>query len=107
MMLIGWTTVENRAQAQNLAGRLIDAQLAVCVQIDGPITSVYRWLGKTAESTEFRLTIKLLSSQAEPLAAWLSEHHPYDTPQWIAVPAKHVAEKYLSWAEANSSSLPL
>jgi periplasmic divalent cation tolerance protein len=33
--------------------------------------------------------------------------HPYDTPEWLVVRAERVAEKYLSWAQANSSTPPL
>lgn len=106
-MLIGWTTVETLAQAQGLAESLVGARLAACVQIDGPITSVYRWEGEVQQSTEYRLTLKFLSNRHLELETWLHNHHPYRTPQWIVVRAEHVTEKYLSWAQASSSSLPL
>lgn len=106
-MLIGWTTVETRAQAETLSRGLISLNHAVCVQIEGPITSVYRWQGEVAESTEYRLMVKFLRPQATEAEAWLLNHHPYDTPEWIVASSDHVAEKYLSWAEANANSLPL
>jgi periplasmic divalent cation tolerance protein len=40
------------------------------------------------------------------LNAWVHNHHPYAVPQWIEVSAENVGEKYLSWAMANSTSLP-
>jgi periplasmic divalent cation tolerance protein len=106
-MLIGWTTVETRPQALALARELIARKLAVCAQIEGPITSVYRWQDQIEESTEFRLMVKLLPDHLRATESWLLEHHPYDTPEWIVVQSEHVAEKYLSWAQANSSSLSL
>lgn len=106
-MLIGWTTTETEAQARELADGLIAAQLAACVQIEGPITSVYRWEGKVEHGTEYRLMIKFLATRHLDLETWLINHHPYETPEWIVARAEHVAEKYLSWAQANSSSLPL
>ncbi|MCF3648504.1 divalent-cation tolerance protein CutA [Synoicihabitans lomoniglobus] len=106
-MLIGWTTVETASQAQDLARGLVEGRLAACVQVDGPITSTYRWEGKVESATEYRVTVKFLSTRHLEIEAWLHRHHPYATPQWITVVAEHVAEKYLSWAQANSSSLNL
>jgi|GEM_PF-473753 periplasmic divalent cation tolerance protein len=104
MLMIGWTTVETREQAETLARGLIEQKLAACVQIEGPITSVYRWKGRLETATEFRLCVKFLPEQQTALAAWIAAHHPYETPEWIAVRSEIVAEKYLSWAKANSSS---
>lgn len=106
-MLIGWTTTETEIQARELADGLIAQRLAACVQIEGPITSVFRWEGKTESATEYRLAIKFLGTRHLEVETYLHNHHPYATPQWIVVRAEHVAEKYLSWAQANSSSLPL
>lgn len=105
--MIGWTTVGTPAAANVLARSLIESQLAVCVQIDGPITSVYRWDDEIETSSELRLTVKFLASDSELLEQHLLAAHPYETPAWIVVAAEHVTEKYLSWAKANSSSLSL
>jgi periplasmic divalent cation tolerance protein len=104
-MMIAWTTVENSDQAEALARGLIATRHAVCVQIEGPIRSVYPWAGEIAQGTEYRLMIKFLSAHSQAVERWILAHHPYETPEWIVVPIKYVAEKYLSWAQANSSSL--
>lgn len=106
-MLLAWTTVATRADADRLAADAIARHLAACVQIDGPITSHYRWQGQVEASEEFRLCFKLLPEQASALEQHILATHPYDTPEWILVPAQRVSEKYLSWAKANSSSPPL
>ena len=106
-MFIAWTTVSHRADAERLATDIIDRRLAVCVQIDGPVTSCYRWEGKVEHTAEFRLSVKFLPAQAADLAAWVHAHHPYDVPEWIVVRASEVGEKYLSWARATSSNPPL
>ena len=43
---IAWTTVETKEVAQQLARQWVECGVAVCVQIEGPIESVYRWEGK-------------------------------------------------------------
>ncbi len=106
-MLIAWTTVATRADAERIAAEVIARNLAVCVQIDGPILSHYRWLGRAEREEEFRMCFKLLESHATALEQQVLASHPYDTPEWLVVRAEHVGEKYLSWANANSSTPPL
>ena len=106
-MLIAWTTVAIRADADRIAQEAISRNLALCVQIDGPITSHYRWEGRDAKDEEFRLSFKVLPSHARALEEYVMSAHPYDTPEWIVVRAEHTGEKYLSWARANSTTPPL
>jgi len=105
-MWIAWTTVANRADAERIAADTVARGLAACVQIEGPITSYYRWEGRSERTEEFRLTFKCLSAQIEPLQHNVLASHPYDTPEWLAIRAERVGEKYLSWAEANSTFPP-
>lgn len=106
-MLIAWTTVGGRPEADRLAAGVIAGNLAACVQIDGPITSHYRWEGKLQQAEEFRLCFKFLPAQLLALESHVLGHHPYATPEWVVVRAEHVGEKYLSWAQASSSHLAL
>jgi periplasmic divalent cation tolerance protein len=106
-MLIAWTTVANRADAERLAALVVGAGSAACVQIEGPIVSHYRWKGQAERAEEFRLTFKLLAGHLAAVEKQVLASHPYETPEWIVVRAEHVAEKYLSWAGANSSTRPL
>ncbi len=96
-----------RTDADRLAREVVERGWAACVQVEGPITSHYRWEGQIERSEEFRLTFKCLPVQLKPLESYVLTHHPYQTPEWLAVRADHVGEKYLSWAGANSSNPPL
>ena len=106
IMLIAWTTVSSRAEADAIAHTAIQQGRAACVQIDGPITSIYHWDGQVETTEEYRLTFKLLPEQAAALEQLVHKMHPYDTPEWIVVPASHVSEKYLSWARTTPNSSP-
>jgi len=97
-MFIAWTTVADRETADRLACEAITRSLAACVQVEGPITSHYRWQGAREKSEEFRLMFKVLPERLPALEAWLHGCHPYETPEWVVVRAEHVGEKYLSWA---------
>ncbi len=98
-MNIGWTTVANKEDAERLARAVVEEKLAVCAQVDGPIVSLYQWEGEVRRDEEFRVAIKFLSANSEALEAWINEHHPYDTPQWLAVTAERVSPAYRRWAE--------
>ncbi|HUL53021.1 MAG TPA: divalent-cation tolerance protein CutA [Opitutaceae bacterium] len=105
-MLLAWTTVANPDDAARLARGAVEAGLAACVQVDGPVISHYRWEGRVETASEHRLMFKFLPEQAAALEAWIRARHPYDTPEWIVARAEHVSEKYLSWARATSTPGP-
>ena len=106
-MFIAWTTVGTSDDAERLAAGVIVAGLAVCVQIDRPVVSHFRWKGKLERVEEFRLGFKCLPAQLPGLERHVLASHPYDTPEWLVVRAERVGEKYLSWAAATVHSAPL
>lgn len=100
-LLIGWTTVETGSDARRLAHELVERKLAVCVQIEGPIRSIYRWEGVVTESQEWRLVVKHVPAVSDELAAYWESTHPYSNSQWVVVAADFVAPDYLKWAQAK------
>ena len=48
------TTTDSQAVAEAIANELISNKLAACVQIDGPIKSVYVWEDQLESSQELR-----------------------------------------------------
>ncbi|MFZ9682345.1 MAG: divalent-cation tolerance protein CutA [Cephaloticoccus sp.] len=107
LMLIAWTTVATRADAETLAQAAVTRGGAACAQIDGPITSTYRWESRVETTEEYRLTFKVLPDQAGALEALVLAAHPYAAPEWVVVAAARVGEKYLSWARGTTNSSPL
>ena len=102
MLLLAWTTVGTRADADRIAVGAIESNNAVCVQIDGPVTSHYRWQGRLEQTSEFRLMFKCLPEKRPQLESCVHALHPYSTPEWVVVEAVHVSEKYLSWARMDA-----
>jgi periplasmic divalent cation tolerance protein len=103
---VAWTTVSQRPEAESLAQTAVGRGLAACVQIEGPIASHYIWQGRSERTEEFRLMFKCTADQLPALETFVLAQHPYETPEWIAVEASRVGEKYLSWAMANPTNLP-
>jgi len=105
-MFLAWTTVATADDAARLARGAVQAELAACVQVDGPVTSHYRWKGRVESAAEYRLAFKFLPTHAAALEEWVRARHPYKTPEWMAVRAGRVSEMYLSWARSVCKSAP-
>jgi len=100
-LAIAWTTVATEADARRLAHGAVAARLAACVQLSGPIRSVYRWEGKVVEETEWRLTFKVTLGLLPALEDWVIAQHPYSVPEWIVITADHTHPAYLAWAQGT------
>jgi len=98
--LIVHTTVDDRPKAEFLARTLLDARLAACIQIVS-IHSLYRWEGTLESSDEYRLEIKTRTDCYEALEALLLRHHPYETPEILAVPVVAGSEGYFKWVDGE------
>lgn len=94
------TTVGSLQAAQGLAREILAARLAACVQFEQGLTSLYRWKGELCEEPEVRLVIKTLPGREPALQALFAKHHPYELPQFTAVPMR-ASEAYWEWVRAE------
>ena len=93
------TTTENASDAHRIADALIEHHLAACVQIVGPIQSVYRWQGKVEHAEEYRCEIKTRATNFAAISDVLRELHPYDVPEIIAIPLVNISADYGKWLD--------
>jgi periplasmic divalent cation tolerance protein len=91
------TTTATFEQAEKIAQVLIASELAACVQILPPMTSVYRWQEQVEQTTEHLLLIKTLLTSYAQVEAAIQTNHPYQTPEIIALPIAAGATDYLAW----------
>jgi periplasmic divalent cation tolerance protein len=90
-------TCASLEEANRLANEIVEYRLAACVNITGPIQSVYRWQDAVERSQEILLLIKTTTQRFPVLRDRISELHSYDTPEIIALPIVAGSEKYLGW----------
>src|SRR5947208_12323710 len=100
-----FTTLGIRDEALALARAAVEARAAACVQVVGPIASVYRWEGAIQEDQEFLCLLKAPASRLDALFHFVRDHHPYDTPEITAVPSAAVDDRYLAWAQAETTAV--
>ena len=84
------TTTDSRAEAMELAHDAVEARLAACAQVAGPIASVYWWEESLERAEEWLIILKLP-------AEFLTERHSYDEPEITATPIVTGSPAYLTW----------
>ena len=93
------TTTDSRAEAMELSRAAVQARLAACAQVTGPIASAYWWEDTIERSEEWLILLKLPADRFDELAGFLAERHSYDEPEIIAMPIVAGSAAYLSWVE--------
>ena len=97
-------TAGNRDEADRIATTLVDRRLAACVQIVGPIRSVYRWQGQIEHSEEWLCQIKTTRERYDAVEEAIREIHSYDCPEIIATPIVAGSAAYLQWLAEQTTS---
>jgi len=91
------TTTDSRAEAMELSRAAVEARLAACAQVAGPVASTYWWDEGLERAEEWLVLLKLPADRYEELAAFLAERHSYDEPEIIALPIVAGSASYLTW----------
>ena len=91
------TTASSADEARRIATALVEERLAACVQIVGPIESIYRWQGKVETAAEWQCWIKTRRQHFGAVEAAIRRLHSYEVPEILAVPILAGSEPYLKW----------
>jgi len=78
------STAPTRDEASSIATELVSRHLAACVNILGPLSSVYQWQGEVERSEEFLLLIKSTENNSGAIQDAIRELHSYQIPELIA-----------------------
>ena len=100
-VIVGSTT-DSEAAALELAAAAVEAKLAACAQILGPLTSVFRWEGEVQTESEWRVEMKTAADRAETLVEYIETHHAYDFPEIVVTPIVAGSAQYLAWIAAET-----
>ncbi|MBZ5558049.1 MAG: divalent-cation tolerance protein CutA [Acidobacteriia bacterium] len=98
------TTMPDDDRADALARTLVDERLAACVNVHGPMTSVYRWKGQVERDPERQLVIKTTRDRLAALETRLRALHPYELPEFIVVSVDEGSAAYLRWVADETRS---
>ncbi len=95
------TTAGSAEEANKIADALVQRRLAACVNVVGPISSVYRWKQKVEHAQEWLLMIKTTAGMVDTLGDAIKELHSYELPECVALSVAGGSQSYLEWVGEN------
>lgn len=96
------TAVPSREEGLRIARSAVDARLAACAQVVGPIVSTYRWKGDVQVDEEYLLLLKTPAGRYPELEAHIHERHSYSVAEIISVPINAGLGSYLEWMDEET-----
>jgi periplasmic divalent cation tolerance protein len=91
-------TCPTLALARKIARGAVENRLVACVSVvRSPVESFYTWRGKLESVREHLLIMKTTAQRLSQLAKEVQRLHPYDVPEFIALPVTDGSRDYLSW----------
>jgi periplasmic divalent cation tolerance protein len=97
--IIVFITASNEDEAAKIAGALVEARLAGCVNIIKNIRSIYRWQEKIEDEQEVFMIAKTRQELFKALTKKVKELHSYTVPEVIAMPIVEGSTDYLQWLD--------
>lgn len=101
-ILLVMTNCPDKTVALTIAKRLLENNLAACVNIMPEMMSLYTWDGKQEVTAEVPLQIKTTAQVYPDLQALICSLHPYQTPEIIAIPVVDGLPAYLHWVHEQT-----
>jgi periplasmic divalent cation tolerance protein len=98
--LIVFSAFANEQDAARVVRALVEERLIACGNLLPGARSLYVWKGQVHDERETIVLMKTRKQDWAALMSRLSELHPYDTPECVAVRIAAGAPKYMAWLEA-------
>jgi len=84
-----------------LAKAALEAKLVACANLISRLESHYWWHGKLERSAEVLILFKTAKHRLHSLESLVLAKHPYDTPEFLALPLDSGTSRYLDWLSAS------
>lgn len=94
-------TAPDLKTARALAQAALEARLAACVNLVPKLESYFWWQGKIDRGNEVLMLIKTGVRKLAALETLILERHPYETPEFVALPLSAGNQRYLDWLGAS------
>ncbi len=89
--------------AVGLARAVVEERLVACVNIMGPVRSIFRWEGAIDETSEVLLLLKTRVDRVDALRSRVVALHPYEGPEFVVLPIAEGLEAYLGWIRTETA----
>ena len=92
----------NEEEATRIGRLMVEERLAACVNLLGPIRSIYRWHGKIEEDAEAAGIFKTSAGAVDELITRIAALHSYDVPCIVTWPVDKAPGSYAAWVQDSS-----
>ncbi|MFL6755212.1 MAG: divalent-cation tolerance protein CutA [Sphingomicrobium sp.] len=89
----------NGAEAERIGRLMVEERLAACINILGPVRSIYRWKGAVESAEEVAAIFKTTDEAAHSLITRIAGLHTYEVPCIVTWPIEKVLGTYSDWVE--------
>jgi len=86
-------------EADRIGRATVEERLAACVNLLGPVRSIYRWKNAVESAEEVAGIFKTSDRQREALIARIAALHSYDVPCIASWPIEQILASYAAWVE--------
>lgn len=90
-------TAPDLKTARRLAGLALAEKLIACANLVPKIESHYWWQGRIERAGEVLMILKTTDAALRRLEKLVLSNHPYDTAEFLVLPLRSGAERYLKW----------
>jgi periplasmic divalent cation tolerance protein len=92
----------NAEEAERIGRAAVEERLAACVNILGPVRSIYRWKGAIEMSDEVAAIFKTTDGRAGALTTRIAALHSYEIPCVVTWPVDKPLASYADWVEDST-----
>ena len=89
----------NAEEAERIGRAMVEERRAACVNILGPIRSIYRWQGRIETADEVAAIFKTHHWHSDALIERIADMHSYDVPCIVTWPIDKILGRYAEWVE--------
>ena len=90
-------------EAERIGRVAVEERLAACINILGPVRSIYRWQGAVEAAEEVAAIFKTSAEKADALMTRVAALHSYDVPCLATWPIDKILGSYAEWVEDSVS----
>jgi periplasmic divalent cation tolerance protein len=86
-------------EAERIGRMMVEERLAACVNLLGPIRSIYRWQSAIESADEVAAIFKTRHDRVDALITRTAALHSYDVPCIVTWPVDKLLGAYADWVE--------
>lgn len=90
-------TFPSREEALATAQTLVDEKLAACINLTGPVSSIYRWQDQVESAPEWLALVKTNRASFDALTQRVKDLHSYSVPEIIGLELAAIESEYSRW----------